>query len=200
MQIDDPDDSRRGISLVIRLDQSLSDRFGDFLRLAEDVEPGQYIYAPSEIHTTVMSIITCTENFGLNQIDVSEYAQAIQSCVDQIAPFVVDFNGITASAGCVMAQGFPAGDTLERLRELLRAKFRNSGLRHSIDRRYAIATAHSTLIRFRVGLSRPREFLDLMSRFRDVEWGRQHVSDLVLVFNDWYHKSSRVVDIADFQL
>jgi 2'-5' RNA ligase len=199
-QIDNPDDSRRGITLIFRPNANVLESFGDFLRLAEEIEPGQYSYARSEIHTTVMSIITCTENFSLDQVDALEYSQLVRSCVNEVDPFVVNFRGMTASASCVMAQGFPEGNTLERLRKLLRTKFGNSSLRHSIDERYPIATAHSTLIRFRDELSRPQEIFDLMSRFRSVEWGRQHVTDLDLVFNDWYHKSTRVEDIANFRL
>ncbi len=199
-QIDNPDDSRRGVTLVLRPSASVLEKFGEFLAFAQEVEPGQYAYAPAEIHTTVMSIITCTENFRLDEVDVLEYSRVIQTCVDQIDPFVVNFRGLTASASCVMAQGFPADDSLERLRELLRSKFRNSSLRHSIDRRYAIAIAHSTLLRFRNKLSRPREFFDLISRFRSTEWGHQNVTNLELVFNDWYHKSNRVENIANFRL
>jgi 2'-5' RNA ligase len=199
-QIDNSDDSRRGITLILRPSANILEGYGDFLKLAEAVEPAQYQYAPSEIHMTVMSIITCAENFSLDQIDAVEYSKLVQFCVRQIDPFVVDFKGITVTASCVMAQGFPADGSLKKLRELLREKFGSSSLRHSIDGRYEIATAHSTLIRFRDELSRPREFVDLLSQFRNVEWGRQHVASLDLVFNDWYHKSSRVENIANFHL
>lgn len=199
-QIDNPDDLRRGMTLIFRPSQGVLDKFDDFLRLAEEVEPDQYIYAPTEIHTTVMSIITCAENFGLDQVNDSDYSRLIRSCVDQIEPFAVDFKGITASESCVMAQGFPLDSTLERLRELLRESFGNSALRHSIDERYTIEIAHSTLIRFRNRLSRPREFFELLSQFRSVEWGQKNVFELELVFNDWYHKSDRVEEIARFRV
>lgn len=118
----------------------------------------------------------------------------------QIDPFDIEFRGKTATASCVLAQGFPVGDGLNKLRELLRKNFGSSSLRHSIDERYTIATAHSTLIRFRDEVSRPQEYIDLMSRFRGVEWGCQQVASLDLVFNDWYHKATRVKDIATFRL
>ena len=199
-QVDNPDDLRRGITLIFRPNQNVLDNFDVFLRLAEDVEPGQYIYAPTAIHTTVLTIITCTEKFGLDQIDGSDYSRVIRSCVDQIEPFAVDFRGITASESCVMAQGFPLDNTLKRVRALLRERFRNSALRHSIDERYTIEIAHSTLIRFRKRLSRPREFFDFLSQFRSVEWGKSNVFELELVFNDWYHKSDRVEEIARFRV
>lgn len=199
-RIDDPDDLRRGITLIFRPSQSVLDRFDDFLRLVQTVEPGQYRYARTEIHTTVMTVISCTENFGLDQIDDADYAKLIQSCVDRIDSFAVDFKGITASAGCVMAQGFPLDNTLARLRELLREKFNSSTLQHTIDEQYTIEIAHSTLIRFRSQLSRPRKFFELLSQFRSIEWGRTNVFELELVFNDWYHKSDHVGEIARFRV
>jgi hypothetical protein len=49
----------------------------------------------------------------------------------------------------MMVQGFPADEGLQVLRDRLRAAFRQSSLQQSIDQRYSIQTAHSTIIRFR---------------------------------------------------
>ncbi|MEM7504909.1 MAG: mutarotase [Pseudomonadota bacterium] len=198
--IDSPNDTRRGITLVFRPSEPVLDSYTDFLERVRELEPEQYVYGGSEIHTTALSIITCAEDFDLSAIDLASYERVIASCAVEVEPFDIEFRGLTASAGCVMAQGFPVDDTLEQFRSRLREAFRGSALRHTIDARYSIATAHSTLVRFRQPLNESAAFLDLLERHRDTDWGRFRVAAPVLVHNDWYHKAGRVNDLATFPL
>lgn len=199
-QVDSPTDTRRGITLIFRPDESLLNRYAEFLRQVEQVEPDQYLYAPAEIHTTVLSIITCAEGFKFGNVDIESYEEVVASCAHRVDPFEVEFRGLSASPNCVMAQGFPLGDSLERLRSLLRDAFQQSELQHTIDARYPIATAHSALVRFRKPLKNAGAFLDFLKQNRQTEWGRLTVAEPVLVHNDWYHKTDRVQDLASFPL
>ena len=198
--IDSPDDTRRGITLVFRPSEGVLDSYSEFLQQVRELEPEQYVYSGSEIHTTALSIVTCAEDFDLARVDLASYERVIASCAVEVEPFEIGFRGLTASAGCVMAQGFPVDDTLEHLRSRLREAFRGSALRHTIDARYSIATAHSTLVRFRQPLKDPAAFIDLLKRHRDTDWGGFRVAEPVLVYNDWYHKAGRVTDLATFPL
>ena len=198
--LDVPNDTRRGLTLIIRPERQVLDNFSEFLKSAEEIEPRQYFYAPSEIHITVMSIISCTSGFELSQIAKKDYIKVVQSCLNEIEPFDLNFRGITASANCVMAQGYPTGSDLARLRTSLRKAFANTELDSSIDSRYPIRTAHSTLIRFREQLTQPESFLELLSHYREEEFGSTRVSDMFLVFNDWYQRASLVKNIKRFYL
>lgn len=198
--IDSGNDTRRGITLIFRPNESLLNAYTKFLQQAREIEPELYVYAPAEIHTTVLSIVTCADGFDLDSIELASYEEVIASCARRVKSFPVQFTGLTASASCVMAQGFPVDDSLERFRSLLRSAFQGSKLHHTIDARYPIATAHSTLARFRRPLKNAGAFLEFLRRYRETEWGRVTAAEPVLVHNDWYHKTGKVIDLATFPL
>ena len=59
------------------------------------------------------------------------------------------YKGVTASPSCLMIQGFMNHESLNITRNNLRKKLKNTTLQQSIDKRYSIQTAHSTVCRFR---------------------------------------------------
>ena len=63
--IDSKDDRRFGITLVIRPSDEVKEAIQSFLEALKKVEPYQYYYPSSDIHITVMSIISCYEGFNL---------------------------------------------------------------------------------------------------------------------------------------
>lgn len=198
--IDDPSDSRRGLSLIIRPQPAVLESMASFIDRAKEIDNHQYFYSPPEIHTTVMSIVTCARGFELGQVRVSDYVELITECIEEIDDFNIRYSGVTASANCVMAQGFVSCTNLERLRATLRIRFAASGLQSSIDQRYPIETAHSTLVRFRKRLEEPDNFVSLLEEYRCIEFGRSKVTKLDLVFNDWYHRNQLVKLLHSFEL
>ena len=198
--IGDPNDSRRGLTLILRPGPGVVEAFGRFMNVASDLEPGQHYYRPEEIHTTVLAILTCQRGLGLDDIDVPAYAETVRNCLDRIKPFDLSFKGLTASTECVMAQGFPEGGEIRKLRDSLRDAFERAAFRSSIDRRYRIHTAHSTLIRFRERLTDSERFFRLLDEHRNADWGTCRVATMALVFNDWYHSAGLTRKIGDFEL
>jgi 2'-5' RNA ligase len=198
--IEAADDSRRGISVIGRLEPAVVSQICRFTEQCREVEPRQYFYPAPEIHFTVMSIITCREGFTLDAIDVGSYAALIGKAVARSRPFEIHFRGITASPACIMIQGFPQDDTLERLRDGLRQGFKSSPLEHTIDARYSIRTAHSTVIRFSRPLADPPRLVGLLDSFRAHDFGRCRLTRLQLVFNDWYHRRQRCELLSSFTL
>jgi 2'-5' RNA ligase len=91
-----------------------------------------------------------------------------------------------------MVQGFPLNDSLSALRGQLRRSFKASGLEHSIDQRYTLDTAHSTVIRFKAPFADPARFVDYLKKYRDDEFGVAEIPRIELVHNDWYMSHARV--------
>ena len=160
--IDSPGDRRFGITLLIRPPENIKNRIQVFLKDLKQVDPSQYYYPNSDIHITVMSIISCYEGFQLDQISISNYIDLINESLNGIDRFEIKLKGITASNSGIMIQGFPENDNLNNLRNNLRTKFKNSDLEQSIDKRYSIQTAHSTVVRFRTKLQNKNEFLKII--------------------------------------
>ena len=193
-------DSRFGITLLIRPNDEIKANIQTFINELKKAEPEQYFYPDSDIHITVMSIISCSDKFTLNQISPNEYIEVICRSLVEVEKIKIHYKGITASPSAIMIQGFPSDETLNNLRNRLRENFKNSGLQQSIDNRYEISTAHSTVMRFQEKLHDPKKLIEIADKFRDYDFGEFEVKNLELVYNDWYQRKKTTRVLGDFGL
>ncbi|MDF9795186.1 2'-5' RNA ligase [Catalinimonas alkaloidigena] len=198
--LDEPGDDRYGITLLLRPDNATAQNINAFLDEIAQVEPHQYYYPLSDQHMTILSIISCYSGFELEDIDVLAYNKLIQKALDGIPPIKILFKGVTASPSTVLIQGFPEDGALERLRDQLREVFKSSELQHSIDSRYRLFTAHSTVIRFREPLLNPQKFIDSLEKYREADFGLVTARQLELLGNDWYQREAKVKLLKTFTL
>ena len=160
----------------------------------------RYYYPESDMHVTVLSIISCYPDFSLSGINVSEYSQLIGKVLRQTMPFSIIFEGLTAASDCIMVRGFPESNTLNSIRSQVRKTFKKSALQHSIDKRYRIHTAHSTILRFKQEISAPSAFIEKIKALKTRAFGTCTVDELEFVANDWYHRKQNVKLIDKFKL
>ena len=198
--IDSSLDNRFGITLLIRLDKQIRDAIHKFLSDLKMVEPDQYYYPDSDIHVTVMSIISCYDGFELTQINVMDYVEIIKKSIANEKKIQIEFRGITASPSCILIQGFLKDDTLTTIRNNLRINFKNSNLEQTLDKRYSIQTAHATVVRFRTSLTQKDKFITALDSYRDFNFGIFEADSLELVYNDWYHSSKHEEELYRFEI
>ena len=198
--IDSLDDRRFGITLLIRPDNEVLNSMRKFMGKIKGIDAAHHFYPNPEIHVTVMPIISCYEGFELGQIDLLTYIELIGECLKDIPSFDIHFKGITASPSCIMIKGFPMDSTLDKIRDRLRETFKNSALEQSLDKRYPLQTAHSTVIRFKVPVKYPLEMLAKLADYMDHNFGVSSVKEMQLVFNDWYQREKWVKALATFKL
>lgn len=199
-QIKNSSDSRFGITLLIRPNELIKANIQLFLDQLKAIEPNQYYYPDSDIHITVMSIISCYEGFSLDQISIPKYIDVIQQSLVHLDKITIDFRGITASPSAIMIQGFPTDESLHNFRNQLRENFKKSTLQQSIDSRYTIATAHTTVMRFQEKLQNSKKLVAAMAQFRDYNFGTLNVEKLELVYNDWYQREGTTIRLAEFYI
>lgn len=120
-------DQRRGLTLIIRPSAAVRRSVADFLAELRTLAPGQYYYSASELHVTVLSLFTAAINSAPLLAQTQEYAAAVEVTLAHDAPMRIDFEGVTASSGTVMIQGFPTNDSLNEMRDKLRAELRDRG-------------------------------------------------------------------------
>jgi hypothetical protein len=99
-----------------------------------------------------------------------------------------------------MVRGFPNGKALNDLRDNLRRGFKESGLKHSIDKRYKLQTAHSTIVRFRKRFIHKFEYLKILENHRDFNFGTFKTDTIELVYNDWYQRKEFVKSLYKFKI
>jgi 2'-5' RNA ligase len=199
-RIDDSRDNRFGVTLLVRPSLEVRQRISGFLSRIKVIEPEQYYYPPSDMHITVLSIVSCFEGFDLDQINVEVIKQMVASCLRNIPSFDIHFQGITASPSCILVQGYPKQETLELIRHRLRTGFSQSKIRLSIDQRYRLTTAHATVIRFKNPLRDGEEFLKMMEHYKNFDFGYSHIQEMELVFNDWYQRKDRCQSLELYTL
>ena len=193
-------DTRRGITLLARPAEGILTRIAAVLADFYPSEPNQYYYPVSDIHLTVLSIISCYPGFALDDVQVAAYQDAARTIARQAVPFAIRFAGLTASPGGVMVQGVPQGEGLEQLREEARKVFRQSGLQHSMDLRYALQTAHATVIRFKSGLVNTAAFIKRVEQYKGLDFGVFTVDAVELVYNDWYQRAANTISLGKYLL
>jgi 2'-5' RNA ligase len=199
-QINDTSDSRFGITLLIRPTETITANIKLFLEELRAIEPDQYYYPDSDLHITVMSIISCYEDFTLDKIEIKDYIDIIQQSLVHLDKIKIEFRGVTASPSAVMIQGFPTDESLNNFRNKLRENFKNSVLEQSIDSRYTISAAHSTVMRFQEKLQNPKKLIEITKKFRDYDFGEFEVKNIELVYNDWYQREGNTVHLAKFMI
>ncbi|MCB2199482.1 2'-5' RNA ligase family protein [bacterium] len=193
-------DTRRGLTLLARPPAYILDSLQELLTTLSPVVEGQYSYPRSDIHMTILSIISCYAGFCEEVVPLEEYCRLIRNSVEHVPPFEVTFTGLTASPSCLMVRGYPSGEGLTVLRDRLRETFLESELEQSIDSRYRIETAHLTILRFARSVARPKEFLDLLRETSTIEIGRCKIDNVEFVANDWYQRQANTRLIERFQL
>lgn len=198
--IDDPNDRRFGITLLLRPPEEVRNNISNFLMEMKNIDPNQYYYPQSDMHITVLSIISCHNGFDLSQIDIQEYSSILRDTISPFSCFNIKFEGVTASPSCFMIQGFPEDDALNRLRKDLKRVFSTSTLHTSIDKRYKLKAAHSTVIRFKTDLENVEEYLEKAEQYKSWDFGTFEVSSLELVFTDWYQSEKNSKRLMSFKL
>lgn len=198
--IDAGNDDRLGLTLRIEPDKVVKERIQRLLNEMKEVDPYQYYYPDSDIHVTLLSIISCYSGFDLSKVAIHDYITIMAQCLKRSEPFAITFRGVTASPSCVMIQGFMENNALNLLREELRKRLKHSGLEQSIDKRYSIQTAHSTVVRFRSPLCNTSKLVGILEKYRDFYFGSWEVNSVELVLNDWYHRNGTLKKLHSFML
>ncbi len=193
-------DDRFGITLIARPDFHTRAHISAFLSDLKSVDGNQYFYPNSDMHITVLSLISGKAGFNLSEINLADYVTLVRESVKNVPKFEIELKGVTASAEAILVQGFPSNNNLETIRENLRTNFKSSGLQQSIDTRYKISTAHVTAVRFASELKNPSEFAKVISAYREHCFGKFTVDKLELVCNDWYQKAQKTTLISTFDL
>ncbi|EWH08982.1 hypothetical protein DS2_14899 [Catenovulum agarivorans DS-2] len=199
--LNDTNDSRRGITALAYLNQAeppVAKQITNFQDTIRNIEPEQYYYPVDELHLTVLSVISCIAGFQLSDIEDQAYADIFQSVFASAQPIELEYRGISASANCIVIQGFPVDTALENLRNKLRTLLAKSGLRVTFDSRYKLVTAHSSVIRFRKPINNGRKLFELCQQYRNHHFGNVILKDFELVFNNWYQNLAVTKTLAKY--
>ncbi|UCS95816.1 mutarotase [Echinicola marina] len=198
--IEAPNDSRRGLTVLTRPDESVTSKIQVFLAELRAIEPHQYYYPSSDIHITILSIISCFPGFSLDSISSTDYIEIVRQSIHGIPPISIQYKGIMLSPAGVLIKGYPQNTALHELRTRLRKNFKNSHLQQSLDKRYTLQTAHSTIMRFTKPLQQKDQLFELVNKYDMHDFGHFKAKNIELVYNDWYQRRENTRKLSDFSL
>ncbi|MEZ8699303.1 2'-5' RNA ligase family protein [Vibrio lentus] len=196
-------DTRRGITALAYLNQGNRSTVNEIIRFQKEVrelEPEQYYHPSNELHLTILSVISCLPEFALTEIDVNPYIDVFRSVLKNAGKIEIRYHGVSASPNCIVIQGFPTSDTLERLRNEFRTQLTEAGVRVTFDSRYKLVTAHSSIIRFKAPLNDDQQLLALCQRYRNHDFGHVVLENFELVFNNWYQNLDVTMSLAKYRV
>ena len=193
-------DRRRGVTLIARPDSRVRERVADFLREIAKVAPRQYFYRPGELHLTVLSMIPVSDSWQESMPRLPEYLAVLDTVLRNRSAFSIAFRGVTASPEAVMVQGFPEGETLQQLRDDLRAALPGRDLGDRLDRRYKVTAAHLTVARFSTPMPDWKPLKALLAAHRETDFGESRIRALELIESDWYASADTVRALREYAL
>jgi 2'-5' RNA ligase len=193
-------DPRRGATLAARPDAGVRNRVEAFLREAAAICPGQHFYRPDELHLTVLAVIPGSESWRKEVHSLPACLKVLDEALKNRPAFPVKFHGVTVSPEAVLVQGFPQDDMLARLRDDLRHALRNAGVGDYLDRRYKIAAAHLTVMRFSQPQADWKRLLDFLQAHRETDFGDTRFRSLLLIWSDWCASAKTVRVLREYPL
>ena len=193
-------DPRRGATLVARPAAEVRDRVETFLRKAAAICPNQYFYRPAELHVTVMAVIPGSEIWRQEIHRLPACKKALAGVLSKGRAFSLKFCGVTASPEAVLIQGFPQDDVLAQLRDELRNALREQGVGENLDRRYKIAAAHLTVMRFSNPRADWKQLLDFLQAHRETDFGETRIQSLQLIWGDWCASADSLRVLREYKL
>lgn len=190
--LDKENDHRRGLSIILRPDEKTANQIKRFQDEMQKIDNKQYYQPKTDLHITVLSIITACDGFKIKQIDLEHYLNTISDALKDQEKFSISLQGVTCSRGAVMVQGFDGSGSLQLLRESIKQAFEHSNIKDSLDSRYPLKTAHFTVARFMHLLKDPRSYYEIIKKYRDQYFGSFEVAELDFVYHDWYQSNDRL--------
>ncbi len=193
-------DCRLGMTIIARPSRTVIRQILEVQHRLRELEPQQHYYRADELHVTILTLFNVMEDYEQYMDNMPMYETILPSALADIPQFQIAFQGIGASPEAVMIQGFPLTTQLQRLRDALREVLRTHGLGDTLDVRYRISTAHSTIMRFSRPLQDAAALFGLLGGLREKPFGEFTCRSVQWVKNDWYMSADKVELLAEYEL
>ena len=194
-------DSRRGLTLLARPDQSSAQAIYNAVQSLTDQLGEQYVQPVDDLHTTVLSVIPGSSEYTGHASILPDCIRAAEAAVERTGyTFEIDYRGLIASSDSLLVKGYPSTDALERLRDTIVQNLKELKLEDRFDRRYPMVAAHMTVCRF---VQQPADLAQLDHALQNLKkhaFGSSVISQLELVENDWYMRTETLNRKRSFRL
>ena len=168
------------------------------------IEPAQYCLDPEWLHITILLLDLGdseeTEPAQLDQMLMEKYGDILSRALAETPKFEIQFKGIAATSGAIIAQGF-AGTAIYSMRDAIRKELSAEGI--VLGKQTGLT--HSTLVRFIEPLNNPTELVRAINILNNADLGSFQVDRISFVAHDWIPQENgyatlRKTPIRSFEL
>ena len=177
-------DNRRGLALLVNLNGLISNNFGLLMKEMKAIEPRQCYYPETDLHMTVLDLISASTHFHVDEAMKNKVMQIINFATLDVKPFEIEFRGMIVSNGAILMKGYYR-EGLSELRGNIRRFATQYGF--ELKERYQSISAHVTIGRFISKLENHEQFIRKIDAYQDFKIGVIEVNQLELVVHDWYN-------------
>ncbi len=190
---------RWGVSAILRPIADVADTLSEVAsELAVYTGRRQVVYDHSNLHTTMRSV-----EFNLGRVDderIRAYGEILRELAKSYDQLRINYRGLTATATGVLAQGWPADESLQELRRDFRRRLALRGLAGGPEGTKLRITAHASLTVFAGPLLNPLSLVRYVEDNRGTEYGTATYHCVDLVRYDRTPHDVKVVPIARIPL
>ncbi len=183
-------DQRFGLSLLITIKGKIVENFKFLMEEVKKTEPEQYFYPESDLHITILDLISANEGYQRDDYIIGRSVKIIEKAINGLPPFEIKFKGIIFSNAAILAKGYYDFEL-----QLIRERMRKIALENDIDfkERYQSISAHSTIVRFNKSLQNREKLAAIIQKYNNFDIGFMKVNQLDLVVHDWYNRKKEGV-------
>lgn len=166
-----PGSSRWGISAILRPDGEAAARLVAEAAVLMAFTGPQLAYTRSLLHTTLRSLEGYRVGVTADDEAARWYATRLAEAASGFGVLAIEYRGLTASNLGVMAQGWPLGNDLARLRGRLHQLLGHHNRLLGPEASHPRSLAHASLIVFTGPLSQPSRLADYIEQHRSTAFG-----------------------------
>ena len=138
-----------GVSAILRPTGDVAATLADVSEtIAGFTGKRQTLYGPSNLHTTLRSIEFYRSGVTDNDAAVRAYAEILAGIAGRYSSIHIAYKGLTASVGGVLAQGWPVGNELYKIRHAFQRELSDRGVSGGPEAERTRRTAHASLVTF----------------------------------------------------
>lgn len=190
-------DTRKGISLIVKLREENRKTYEELVENIRHIEPEQYYYPFEDLHITIFDFVSAKEKFISGNHDEEKIIKCTADVIAGSVPFTVAFRGIVCSREAVIINGYDENEVV-RIRNKIRQKALECGIKN--EERYVSYSAHSTFMRFRKKLRDGKKFEKEIGIWREYEFWKEEIDTIDLVEHDWYNRSGTKRIIEEYRI
>lgn len=181
--LNNSNDTRRGISLLIRPSEKVSKSIQSKVKELMNIDTNLYLYSPECLHITLYSFIHQTKDYIYDGKQKELYKRLSKEILSNYKQFKINCKGLMFTEKTILVKGFPE-ETMNEIRNNIRETLYKNNIIHT--EKYKDDICHMSLARFKNRIINREKLIQFVNDNYNYDFGTFDVSEVELICHDWY--------------